>query len=128
MVNRHALCKEESESIDHTLLHCDKVRILWQLVFSIFGIQWVIPQSIRETLPQCHNSFIGRRCVKVWRLLLYLYFGPSRRKEIEDVLKMSCQIQDQKTSILTIFLCLVKVHIGGGYLPLVDFIDWLGLC
>ena len=29
LVNRCFLCKEEEESIDHTLLHCLKVRILW---------------------------------------------------------------------------------------------------
>ncbi|RVW43275.1 hypothetical protein CK203_105927 [Vitis vinifera] len=31
-----ALCKRESESIDHIILHCDEARLLWQLVFSIF--------------------------------------------------------------------------------------------
>ena len=39
LVNRCVLCKKKSESIDHILLHCDKARVLWQLVFSFFGIQ-----------------------------------------------------------------------------------------
>ena len=38
LANRCALCKEELESIDHILLHCDKAKLLWQLVFSIFGV------------------------------------------------------------------------------------------
>ena len=46
--NRCALCKEELESIDQILLHCDKARILWQLVVSIFGIWWIIFEPIRE--------------------------------------------------------------------------------
>ena len=60
-------CAEEFESIDHILLHCDEARVLWWLVFSIFDIQWVISKLIRESLLRWHNSFVGRRHVKVWR-------------------------------------------------------------
>ena len=42
LVNRCAPCKEELKFIDHILLYCDKARVLWLLVFSLFGIQWVI--------------------------------------------------------------------------------------
>ena len=67
LVNRYALCKE-LETIDHILLHCDKTRVLWQLVFSSFGIQWVIFEMIRETLLGWPNSFVGRRRVKAWKV------------------------------------------------------------
>ena len=67
LANRCALCKEESNSIDHSFLYCDKVRILWHLVFSIFGIRWVLFESIRETLLGWLDSFVDRRRIKAWR-------------------------------------------------------------
>ncbi|RVW86685.1 Nicalin [Vitis vinifera] len=54
LANGCALCKVELETIDHILLHCDKARLLWQLVFSIFGVWWVIFETI------------GERCIKAW--------------------------------------------------------------
>ena len=48
LVNRCALCKVELETIDHILLHYVKTRLLWQLVFFIFGVQWVISETVRE--------------------------------------------------------------------------------
>ena len=44
LLNRCALCKVELEIMDHILLHCVKERLLWQLVFSIFGVWWVISE------------------------------------------------------------------------------------
>ena len=54
LANGCALCKVELETIDHIFLHCDKARLLWQLVFSIFGVWWVIFETI------------GERCIKAW--------------------------------------------------------------
>ena len=67
LTNRYALCKRELESIDHILFHCDKARILWQLVFTIFGILWVLFESIKETLLGWHDSFVYRRRIAAWR-------------------------------------------------------------
>ena len=30
------------ESIDHILLHCGKTRVLWALLFFVFGVYWMI--------------------------------------------------------------------------------------
>ena len=108
LVNRYALCKE-LETIDHILLHCDKTRVLWQLVFSSFGIQWVIFEMIRETLLGWPNSFVGRRRVKAWKVAPLCIFWTISKERIIDVLKVeSCQIKELKTSFLAIFLCGLK--------------------
>ncbi|RVX03513.1 hypothetical protein CK203_027825 [Vitis vinifera] len=44
-----------------------KARLLWELLFSLFRVCWVIHASIRETLLRWHGSFIGRKRMKVWR-------------------------------------------------------------
>ena len=38
MVNRCSLCKDNKESVDHILIHCDKTRELWTLLLSSFGL------------------------------------------------------------------------------------------
>ena len=52
------LCKEEEESIDHILLNCSLVRILWKL-FDLFGIQWVHSAIVKEALLGWNGSFVG---------------------------------------------------------------------
>ena len=32
------MCKREEDSVDHILFHYARTKILWQLVFSLFGI------------------------------------------------------------------------------------------
>ena len=50
LANRCYLCLSEEKSIDHILLHCELARSLWNLLFSLFGVLWVLPYSIREAL------------------------------------------------------------------------------
>lgn len=50
LVNKCFMCKTEEESIDHMLLQYVITGFLWQLVFSLFGLQWVIHSSIRLML------------------------------------------------------------------------------
>ena len=45
--NRCYRYKREEESFDHILLHCALVSMLRQLIFSIFGVAWVIQSSTR---------------------------------------------------------------------------------
>uniref|UniRef100_A0A2N9HRV7 Kinesin motor domain-containing protein n=1 Tax=Fagus sylvatica TaxID=28930 RepID=A0A2N9HRV7_FAGSY len=42
--------KEDGESIDHLFLHCSVANELWQLVFSMFEIWWVMPYHVVDLL------------------------------------------------------------------------------
>ena len=44
LLNRCYMCKREEKMIDHMLMHYSQARILWQLVFSLFGVTWVMIQ------------------------------------------------------------------------------------
>ena len=49
------------ESIDHILLHCAKTRTLWALFFTLFGVQWVLPASVKTTLLSWNGSFVEKK-------------------------------------------------------------------
>ena len=61
------LCCVEEETINHILVHCSKVKILWDLVFSLFGVNWVLPFTMRDTLLSWYVSFKDKKHRKVWR-------------------------------------------------------------
>ena len=42
--------KRSGETVDHLLLHCPTARELWDMVLGLFGVQWVIPNSIVDML------------------------------------------------------------------------------
>ena len=65
MANRFFLCEKEEESADHLLIHCDVTRDLWHFVFSLFGVPWVLPSTVKDVLLSWHGSFVGR-LKKVW--------------------------------------------------------------
>ncbi|RVW35300.1 putative ribonuclease H protein [Vitis vinifera] len=67
LANRCFLCLENEETIDHLLLHCSRTRVLWDLLFTILGVSWVLPYSVKETLLSWHGSFVGKKRNKVWR-------------------------------------------------------------
>ncbi|RVW48467.1 hypothetical protein CK203_088310 [Vitis vinifera] len=65
--NRCFLCKYEEETTDHLLLFCEKARMLWLLIFSLFGVQWVMHSSVKRNLLGWHGSFMGKKREKAWR-------------------------------------------------------------
>ncbi|RVW20076.1 hypothetical protein CK203_114273 [Vitis vinifera] len=50
LANKCCLCCVEEETINHILVHCSKAKILWDLVFFFFGVNWVLPLTVRDTL------------------------------------------------------------------------------
>nr|XP_023874114.1 uncharacterized protein LOC111986661 [Quercus suber] len=44
------MCRCNGETVNHLLLHCDKAYQLWSWVFKSFGINWVLPCSVADTL------------------------------------------------------------------------------
>ena len=58
LANRCFLCDEGEEIVDHLLIHCSKAIILWDLLLAIYGVSWVFPLSVKETL-----LFLGKVCL-----------------------------------------------------------------
>ena len=70
------MCKSEEESVAHSFLHCDFARQLWSLVFSLFGVNWVI----LIWWGACYTAgkdYLERVTVKYGRLCCYVCGGVS---------------------------------------------------
>nr|CAN73158.1 hypothetical protein VITISV_017219 [Vitis vinifera] len=61
LANRCFLCCEEEESIDHILIHCSRARALWEFLFALFGVFWVLPSSARDTLIEWRGFMLGKK-------------------------------------------------------------------
>ena len=66
LANRCFLCEEKEENINHLLLHCKKVKMLWDLVLSIVGTRWVFPNSVIQTLLSWQGAPVGKKRKFVW--------------------------------------------------------------
>ena len=44
------LCGCEEESVNHILIHCTVVRVLWDIVFGLVDVKWVFPETVKEVL------------------------------------------------------------------------------
>ena len=51
------MCKCHGESVDHLFLHCPIAMDIWAMVFGLFGVSWVMPQSVVGLLACWQGRF-----------------------------------------------------------------------
>ena len=72
--NRCFLCGCEEENVNHILLHCIVVRVLWEIVLALFGANWVFPETVKEMLFSWRGPFVGEKRKKIWTSIpLYIF-------------------------------------------------------
>ena len=77
------LCDCEEETVNHILIHCTVVKVLWDIVLDLFGVQWVFPETVKEVLFSWRGPFVGKkgkRFGNLFRCTLFRRFG---RREID---------------------------------------------
>lgn len=50
MVNRCFMCKMSAETCNHLLLWCPMVYSLWNMIYELLGINWVMAGSVRDEI------------------------------------------------------------------------------
>ena len=128
MANRCYLCLSKEESIDHILLHCVLTRSLRNFLFSLFGVLWVLPYSIREALLGWLGPCVGRRGRKCSFQLPCAFFGLFGRKETIGLLKRrDIRFKGVNHFSFVIFGLQLRGFFYFGPPSFVNFVDWLGL-
>ncbi|WMV35470.1 hypothetical protein MTR67_028855 [Solanum verrucosum] len=56
LANRCYMCSCNPKSINHLFLHCSVTTDLWNMFFSLFGLAWAMPGSLREAFV-CWSSW-----------------------------------------------------------------------
>ena len=63
------MCKADGESMDHLLLHCPYAKELWDMIFVLFGIHWVMPKQVIEVFC-CWQGSMGRhQNLVIWKAI-----------------------------------------------------------
>jgi hypothetical protein len=120
------ICKCNGESVDHLFLHCSVASDLWALVFSMFGIQWVMPQTVLELLSGwlgwlgCHNSIL------VWKMaphcLVWCLWRERNARHFEDSERTINELK------LFFFHTLFDWYVGFGACSIHCILELIDLC
>ena len=127
LANRCFLCLSEEETVDHLLLHCVKTRVLWNLLFSLFGISWTLSCTVKTTLLGWNGGFVGKRRKKAWQMAPLCIFGSvwKERNRLafgdEDL-----SLQRLKYSFVCNLWFWVRGSLAESHSSLVSFVDWIG--
>ncbi|RVW47197.1 putative ribonuclease H protein [Vitis vinifera] len=81
--NRCFLCGCEEESVNHILLHCTVVRVLWDIVFGLVDVKWVFPETVKEVLVSWRGSFVGKKRKKTWDAIPLCIFWTVWKERID---------------------------------------------
>ena len=52
------MCKCNGELVDHLFPHCLVAMDLWSMVLGLFGLSWVMPQSVVGLLACWQGRFV----------------------------------------------------------------------
>ena len=118
---------EEEESIDHILIQCSKARVLWELLFSLFGVSWVLPYSVRDTLSGWSGFNMGKKRRKVWKAApscIFWAVWKERNRIAFDNEELS--MNRLKNSFVCNLWMWSKPVVNEGPLSLLGFFYWLG--
>ena len=61
------MCKKSGELVNHLFLHCPIAQELWSMVWTLFGLLWVMPHSVTDLFLSGQGSFGGHRSIDLWR-------------------------------------------------------------
>ena len=124
--NRCYMCKVVEETGYHILLHCPKASLLWQLVFALFQVQWVMHSSVRGVLLSWNSCSVDKKRKKAWKVAsLCIFWSIWKERNGRAFEDRESSDQTIQSSFLYIFCDWVRVYMGDSVTSLIDFVDWL---
>ncbi|CAL5376573.1 unnamed protein product [Camellia sinensis] len=78
-------CKEGEETINHVLLHCPYVWMIWSYFVKRWGMQWVSPGSVQGALQWWYGCSMRQIEKKLWSVIPYAIFWSIWKQRNESV-------------------------------------------
>ena len=126
LVDWCCLCRESGESPDHILLHCKVARELWNMVFVMFGVQWVMPGTVLDLFSSWQGSWGCKRTNMVWRVVphcvLWCVWRERNARHFEDT---ATSIPELKSRFFQLLFEWVK---GLGIFSISSLVELLDYC
>jgi len=70
VVEWYCMCKNNGESVDHLLLHCDITSALRNTVFSSVGLVWTMPRRMVDLFAYWRRPRARSQLDAVWKMIL----------------------------------------------------------
>ena len=102
LANMCFLCEEDEETIDHLLVHCPSVRMLWFLFLAVDGFNWVFPSFVWQNLLSWQRAPVGKKRKEIWMAApLYLFWTIWQERNMAAFDNQAPSFQRMKVSFLT---------------------------
>ena len=100
---------------------------MWDLLLAIFGVSWVFPLFVKETLLSWQGSFVGKRRKKAWMaapLCIFWTLWQERNRLVFEGVDIS--INRIKSTFLSNLWSWVNLCSVERPRSLIDFLFWMG--
>ena len=113
----------------YKIQQCIMTRTLWNLLFSLFGVEWVLSGTVKDTLLGWHGAFVGKIRKKAWQMApLCIFWSVWKERNSLAFGNEVLSIQRLKHSFVCNLWSWVRMFIVLSPRSLVSFIEWLGFC
>ena len=125
--NRCYLCGSEEENVNHLFIHCTVASVLWGMVLSLFGAQWVFPETVKEVIISWKGSFVGKKRKRIWRSILLFIFWTvwKERNRLAFRGGGGLAIQKIKYSFVCNMWGWAKLYNGAESRSIIGFLEWI---
>jgi hypothetical protein len=108
------MCKKNGESMNHLLLHCEVVCELWSYIFTLFGIEWVMPRTVLELFTSWGASGGYGRAKEAWQLALLCCIWRERNAPLFEDVETS-MVELRKRLLNMLYLWIASHHCLNGF-------------
>ncbi|RVW45036.1 putative ribonuclease H protein [Vitis vinifera] len=118
------LCGCEEETVNHILIHCIVVRVLWDIVLGLSGVQWVFPETVKEVLTSWRGPFVGKKRKKIWKSIpLCIFWTVWKERNRLAFRGGELNIQKLKNSFVCSLWSWARLYIGKERMSLIGFLE-----
>ena len=126
MVSWCCLCKINGETADHMLLHCPYAKEVWDMVFGMFGVHWVMPRKTINLLAFWQGNFGRHQHFEIWKCiphcLMWCLWRERNNRSFEGIEK---NVADLKLLVLRTLFEWVSASC---HFPCTTLLEFLDLC